>query len=103
MDKLHAQQALCIGAQSGHTTLPGGTVRIPILELKFQITAKKTVIRRFLLDRRHPETLHAFLEHFLGYPIRLWELVPEMLVGQHGPLWGGPADISQLAAGSPAP
>lgn len=94
----HAQTALCIGARSGQFPLPGGTVRIPSLELKFQTATNTHVTRRFLLDRRHPETLHAFLAHFLGHSIRLWDLDPETLVGMRGPLFGEPADVPRSAA-----
>lgn len=78
--------ARCIGVRSGAAALPGGTVPLPVLELEFQVNGTDTVTRRFLLDQRHPETPRAFLERFLGHPIRLWELDPETLLGRRGPI-----------------
>ena len=79
--------AVCTDAQAGPQPLwPGGTP-VPVLQLMFQRENGKPETRRFLLDRRHPEQLLAFLEEFLGHAVpRLWELDPRTLLGQQGPL-----------------
>ena len=89
---LYASQKLCqtvrcVRAWAGQITLAGGKTSVPVLELEFRSSKAISIQRRFLLDRRHPQSLQGFLEGFLGHPItRLWELEPEMLVGRQGPL-----------------
>lgn len=79
--------AVCTNAQAGLQSLDPGGTPIPVLRLTFQRENGSTETRRFLLDRRHPERLLAFLEEFLGHAVlRLWELEPRTLLGQQGPL-----------------
>ena len=81
-------EAVCVSAQAGQMALPGGSVRIPVLELKFQPAEGAVTVRRFLLDRKHTQKLSSFLACFLGHPIQsLWSFDPKTLVGRQGPLF----------------
>ena len=81
------QLARCVRAWAGPITLTKGTIPVSVLEVEFRSDDNKSMTRRFLLDRSHPQKLQAFLERFLGHPIpKLWELEPETLVGRQGPL-----------------
>lgn len=79
--------AVCTGVLAGPKRLLKGGAPVPALELTFRREDGLMETRRFLLDRRHPERLLAFLEQFLGHSIlHLWELDPQTLLGQQGPL-----------------
>lgn len=86
------QAACCVGAWVGTKALGGGTISVPVLELRFQLENGAVTTRRFLLDRAHPGRLKSFLEGFLGRPLRsLWEWAPGSLVGQRGCVPAGDA------------
>lgn len=79
--------AVCTGALAGLQPLRRGGTPVPVLQLTFRRAEGTVETRRFLLDRRHPERLLAFLEEFLGHAVpRLWELDPQTLLGRQGPL-----------------
>lgn len=86
-EKAAHRLAVCTGVLAGPQPLSSGGTPVPVLQLTFLPENGRPETRRFLLDRRHPDRLLAFLEGFLGHSVpRLWELDPQALLGRQGPL-----------------